>query len=71
MSARSFDRGWPIIFKNGEWLYEDTGEPAIDNRHCPRCGEMPTPKGYDACLGYVPSVRAACCGHGVTEPFAM
>lgn len=69
MSARSFNRGWPIIFRNGEWLYEDTSELAIDNRHCPRCGEMPTPEGYDACLGYILGAKAVCCGHGVEEGF--
>jgi hypothetical protein len=28
---------------------------------------LPTPEGYDACLGYLPGVDAACCGHGVTR----
>ncbi len=28
---------------------------------------MPTPEGYDACLGKLPDVVYACCGHGITE----
>ncbi len=71
MSARSFERGWPIIFKNGKWVYEDTGKPVVDNRPCPRCDKMPTLEGYDACLGYMPGVKAACCGHGVGESYIM
>jgi hypothetical protein len=31
---------------------------------CPECGSQPTPEGYDACLGKLPGVKFACCGHG-------
>jgi hypothetical protein len=31
---------------------------------CPKCNRPPTPEGHDACLGHIPGVRAACCGHG-------
>lgn len=34
-------------------------------RPCPRCGRVPTePRGPDPCLGNLPGVEAACCGHG-------
>lgn len=69
LTARSYERGWPIIFQNGEWVHEDTGESARDDRPCPRCGKMPTPEGYDACLGYILDAKTACCGHGISEPF--
>lgn len=29
---------------------------------------MPTPDGHDACLGELPGVKYACCGHGVEPP---
>jgi hypothetical protein len=32
-----------------------------------KCGKMPTPEGYDACLGYIDGVISACCGHGVEK----
>lgn len=32
---------------------------------CAHCGRAPTPEGHDACLGALPGVTAACCGHGV------
>jgi hypothetical protein len=32
---------------------------------------MPTSEGYDACLGFIPGVESACCGHGVEEPYQM
>jgi len=65
MTATSHRRGHPIEYRDGGWRYTDTGEPADHDRPCIRCGRMPTPEGYDACLGYVPSAIAACCGHGV------
>jgi hypothetical protein len=37
------------------------GEPG----HCSHCGaDMPT--GPDACIGMLPGVKEACCGHGKT-----
>jgi hypothetical protein len=34
---------------------------------CKVCGELPTPEAHDACLGKLPGVSAACCGHGKTK----
>ncbi len=31
---------------------------------CAACGQLPTPEGHDACLGTLPGVWNACCGHG-------
>lgn len=59
------------------WYWCDTGEVVIyNNRPCKRCGKTPTPEGHDACLGVIPpqdgkAVIAACCGHGVEEPYLM
>jgi hypothetical protein len=38
---------------------------------CSLCGQLPTPEGHDACLGILPGVQAACCGHGKTEGYVM
>ncbi len=67
LGARGFMRGHPIGFNEhtGQWLYSDTQTLADDSRPCPRCGRMPTPEGYDACIGYVPGAMSMCCGHGV------
>lgn len=35
----------------------------IPNRDCAACGVV-TPTGPDACLGVLPGVSHACCGHG-------
>ncbi|KKN87491.1 hypothetical protein LCGC14_0259460 [marine sediment metagenome] len=71
MSARSYFRGHPIIRLFGRWVYEDNGAslPADggDTRPCARCGQQ-TPLGegeVDPCLGALPGVDNACCGHGV------
>jgi hypothetical protein len=31
---------------------------------CPECGMARGADGYDPCLGELPSVVSACCGHG-------
>ncbi len=70
MTARSHMRGNPIEFVKGRWKYPD-GSPADDSWPCFRCGRKATPEGYDACLGKLPGVRSACCGHGVTGPIEL
>lgn len=67
MTARSHNRGHPTVYVDDEWRWADTLNICKDDRPCIRCGEMPTPEGYDACLGYVEGVTSACCGHGVNE----
>jgi len=69
MPARAYARGHPITYRDGSWFYEDTGEPFDDSRPCIRCGKMPTPEGYDACIGNIPGASSACCGHGVGEGY--
>ncbi len=67
--ASSYSRGWPIVFTDpGPWLYVDTGLEVTDKRPCSRCGKPPTKEGFDACLGEIPGVSHACCGHGVSKP---
>ncbi len=67
MTATSYVRGHTIVY-TGKWVYADNGKPADDSRACPRCARRPTAQGHDACLGHLPGVRSACCGHGVDEP---
>ena len=61
----SQSRGNKIVYTN-KWVYADSGAPIdTEERPCTRCGRMPTPEGYDACLGYIEGAASACCGHGV------
>lgn len=46
-----------------EWFYQN-GEKADKPRTCPKCKNMPTEDGHDYCLGILPGVKNACCGHG-------
>lgn len=60
-------RGHPIHTVAGVWYFTDTGEPTADNwkeRPCGHCGLPDTPEGHDGCLGTLPGVMNACCGHG-------
>ena len=70
-SATAYQRGHQIEWVNGKWVYADDGTPADVDRPCRRCGRMPTPEGYDACLGHIDGAKSACCGHGVEEPILM
>ena len=58
-------------FSSEQWLYSDDKTPITVERACIRCGRFPTPEGFDACLGYIPGVKSACCGHGVSEPIEI
>lgn len=47
------------------WIYCDTLEEKTDERPCKKCGlvfKFMTP---DACIGELPGVVGACCGHGI------
>jgi len=67
MGATASSRGWPIHFKNGEWLMDDTGKPDDGILPCKQCGKHPAEDEHDPCIANLPGVRNACCGHGDTE----
>ena len=48
------------------WRYAETGLLVSDDSEpaCGECGEAMTPEGHDGCLGTIPGVVNACCGHG-------
>lgn len=61
-----------LVDEDDQGRYADTGELAVDNqRPCPLCHKPPTPEGYDACLGFIPNCRSACCGHGVEYGYVV
>lgn len=71
MSATAFVRGHAVVF-DGSWRYADNGgDASCADRACVRCNRLPTPEGFDACLGHIPGATSACCGHGVIAPFVV
>lgn len=64
-------RGHEIEYIGGAWRYVDTKGPIeysqFSRRSCGHCSKDPTPEGHDACLGPLPDVMNACCGHGRVE----
>lgn len=58
-------RGNPIYWDGEVWRYKDNGScvRAVD-RPCGACGQERTTEGHDPCLGTLPRVMNACCGHG-------
>ena len=73
MVARCHFRGHPTVCVDGRWVYEDTKEDAGFNgevRPCKKCGKLfegSNEGDSDPCLGDLPGVDNACCGHGVPE----
>lgn len=73
MSARAYFRGHEIINVDGQWVYADTLTPAGfsgEVRPCKKCGKVfnGSDSGQpDPCLGNLPGVDNACCGHGIKE----
>lgn len=64
----SYLRGHKIEFINNEFIYSDNKESTINthkDRPCGNCGQHETKEGHDACLGTLPGLMNACCGHGV------
>lgn len=60
-------RGYEIEEINGELVFSDTKEPTAQSwksRPCGHCGKCNTQEGHDGCLGTLPNVMNACCGHG-------
>lgn len=59
--------GHEILRRGGSWFYADIDEPvaAVPRRTCGHCGRSSTAEGHDGCLGTLPGVMNACCGHGV------
>lgn len=74
--AFAYLRGYKIETLGGttdmsQWVWSDTKKSVLDNpRPCRFCGREPLPIesktgwGVDACIGVLPNVLAACCGHG-------
>ena len=53
-------------------LSDKNGNPVdIHKLKCKKCGETETSEGHDPCLGTLPGVKAACCGHGVDEGYIL
>ncbi|MEK4425891.1 hypothetical protein [Solibacillus sp. FSL K6-1523] len=61
-------RGYDIHEVNGAWYFSDTNEKVESTWHkraCGHCNLPNTAEGHDGCLGTLPNIMNACCGHGV------
>lgn len=69
MTARGYFRGHPLVWVNDRWVYEDNGAEIPTNggeiRPCVKCGILFPLDNVDLCLGVLPGVDNACCGHGI------
>ena len=66
MMVSSKWRGHDIDHRSNEWHYSDTGQPVTDNpgRACGHCNLPNRDDECDPCIGFLPGVQNACCGHG-------
>lgn len=58
------------------WRLSETDMPIKEihpeELHCPKCGrQAKETNGQDPCIANLPGVTAACCGHGVEEPYVL
>lgn len=67
MTVKSHWRGHAIAITKNGWFYSDTKQRVRDNpdRKCGYCQKENRPDDIDPCLGELPGVTNACCGHGV------
>lgn len=60
-------RGHDIYYDGEVFRYVDNDEFTVEtwkSRPCGFCGLSNTLEGHDGCLGTLPGVMNACCGHG-------
>lgn len=60
-------RGYKIKKKDNQFVFSDTGESTEntwESRPCGYCDKYNSKEGHDGCLGILPNVMNACCGHG-------
>ena len=72
MVAHSHHHGHKMYFDESlqEWRYKDDDTLVKDHyqlRPCGHCGSYTTSEGHDGCLGTLPNVMNACCGHGIIK----
>ena len=68
--VKSKFRGYDIEYINDEWYFCNSGDPVAENHTempCGHCGKHDTKDGHDGCLGTLPGLMNACCGHGEFE----
>lgn len=67
--AKSKWRGHVIECVNDTWIYSDNKSLVSDNktRICGHCSKPDTKEGHDSCIGFLPNVLNACCGHGIID----
>lgn len=70
----SCSKGNQIYYEDSAgWHYVFNNEPIsnIDCLVCPRCQKISGVNEPDICLGHIPGIKSACCGHGVEEGFKI
>ena len=63
--VKAYINGHDCAFENGAWQLPANVET------CPRCGCTNKQDNPDGCLGLLPGVVSACCGHGVEEGYII
>lgn len=68
MAARSNSAGRGVHWNESteRWVFTDNGKP-VGDRTCKERGAFVSSIKPDPCLGKLPGVKHACCGHGKKE----
>lgn len=62
-NSKVIGRGVHYDEKSERWVFTDTGKP-VGDRVCEHCKAFVSSIKPDPCLGKLPGVKYACCGHG-------
>lgn len=70
-SGLSQMRGHFVRWNGSDWRYVDDNSLVTAPRPCALCRQPCALGEPDPCLGFIPGVRGACCGHGVMEGYIL
>lgn len=71
MTATGYVRGNPVYWDGIAWCFLDGVPIEAEERPCVVCHVTVGRDDPDPCIGMLPGVTSACCGHGVESLFIV
>lgn len=73
MEKKKYGRFGREIYEkeNGEWFWKEDDTSILIDKSCPKCHLFPLKYEVDPCLGLLPGVEHACCGHGIHNGYIL
>ncbi|MBF4469170.1 MAG: hypothetical protein ISP01_07165 [Methanobrevibacter arboriphilus] len=75
MTAKVYFRGQEAYFDEDNNIWKFTSDDSPVNKYvnivCPKCMKKMKEDEVDNCIGRLPGVKHACCGHGVKQGYII